>query len=249
MLSFGYTMVPLLTFVFLWIAVYSGSAQKDTSMAGYSLPSMITYYIIGSWVGELCSADRLIWGPNQDIKNGGISLLLARPMSIIAYYFSLDLAVAAPYSLIGVMLYAGFALLFGLHVIFPDSLVMLLLFIMACIMGYLLSSIIALLRASAAFWMQDSFGFDLLVDWGVLIFSGRLVPLAIFPTPLYELSRIMPFQYLVYFPSNIFINRIPIADIQLTLLIESLWLICLYILLQLIWSRGLHRYGNLGGIE
>ncbi|MEW6717704.1 MAG: ABC-2 family transporter protein [Chloroflexota bacterium] len=246
-LSFAYTLIPLASFILLWLAIYASQTSTSATIGDYSLSDMITYYILATWVNELNASERYIWRPSADINTGRLSLLLLRPLDSISYYFFIDLAATLPYSLMGIGLIAGFVVLLRIDLVHPNSFWTFSLFVIAVILGYLLSFIIGILRAIPTFWLENTSGFNQLLDWVIMIFSGSLIPLSVLPPSLQHLSLWLPFQYLVFFPVNIYLGQVPLLEALQGLIIELIWLIASFVGLRLAWRYGLRRYTAIGG--
>jgi ABC-2 type transport system permease protein len=67
------------------------------------------------------------------------------------------------------------------------------------------------------------------------------------PGPWPEVLKLLPFQYLAYFPAAVLLGKVEGADLARGLLIELGWAVVLVLLSRWLFRRGLRRYSAYGG--
>src|ERR1700738_2357431 len=82
--AFG--LIPLAGTVFLWNAVFQ---ERGRGLHGYDQGSMIYYYLLMILVSNLVTPTEDEWQIAADIREGQINALLTKPMSYLAYRFSI----------------------------------------------------------------------------------------------------------------------------------------------------------------
>src|SRR5258708_19046611 len=82
--AFG--LIPLAGTVFLWNAVFK---EHGSGIHGYDQGSMIYYYLLMILVSNLVTPTEDEWQIAADIREGQINALLTKPMSYLAYRFSI----------------------------------------------------------------------------------------------------------------------------------------------------------------
>src|SRR4030081_169095 len=82
--AFG--LIPLAGTVFLWSAVFK---ERGGALHGYDYGSMIYYYLLMILVSNLVTPTEDEWQIAADIREGQINALLTKPMSYLAYRFSI----------------------------------------------------------------------------------------------------------------------------------------------------------------
>src|SRR5881398_3778416 len=82
-------LIPLAGTVFLWRAVFK---EKGGGLHGYDYGSMIYYYLLTLLVSNLVTPTEDEWQIASDIREGQINALLTKPMSYLAYRFSIFLS-------------------------------------------------------------------------------------------------------------------------------------------------------------
>src|SRR3979490_1802597 len=79
-------LIPLAGTVFLWSAVFK---ERGGALHGYDYGSMIYYYLLTPLVSNLGTPTEDEWQIAADIREGQINALLTKPMSYLAYRFSI----------------------------------------------------------------------------------------------------------------------------------------------------------------
>jgi len=241
-LSFLCVAVPLLAIVFLWRTVYKGVP----SIKGYSEAMMITYYIIATWLSDLTSVI-LQWEITSDIRDGNLSIHLLRPIRYQLYIFSTKIGADIPYSLIGAGITILFIIFLAPDFYLPSSPLTIPLFLLSALLAMLLAFQFTYLFSLSAFWLEESSSVNLFVDILIPLMAGNLLPLDLFPSAIANFLKALPFKYLLYFPIDVYLERLAYADIFKGLFIEILWIAGLQLLIAIAWRRGIRRYTAVGG--
>src|SRR5215831_19752591 len=83
-------LIPLAGTLFLWRAIFQEPGGKG--FGGYDYASMIYYYLLVILVSNLVTPTEDDWQIAADIREGQINALLTKPMSYLAYRFSICLS-------------------------------------------------------------------------------------------------------------------------------------------------------------
>ncbi|MGB9607849.1 MAG: ABC transporter permease [bacterium] len=241
-LSFLCVAVPLLAIIFLWRTIYS----YVSNIKGYNESMMITYYLLSTWLADLTGVT-LLWEITSDIKDGNLSVFLLRPMSYQLYQLSTRIGANLPYSLIGAGIIVLFAIFLARDAFFPSNLLLIPLFLFTAFLSFLLAFQFSYLLSLSAFWLEESSAIQLFLEILMLFLSGALLPLNLFPTSIYKILTNLPFQYLLYFPINIYLGKLDFGEISKGITMEVVWIIILQVLIFLFWRRGIRRYSAVGG--
>src|SRR5207249_530675 len=82
-------LIPLAGTVFLWRAIFR---EPGGGMHGYDYRSMIYYYLLTIVVSNLVTPTEDEWQIAADIREGQINSFLTKPVSYLAYRFSIFLS-------------------------------------------------------------------------------------------------------------------------------------------------------------
>ena len=223
--------ISVSVYYFIWKAVYT----YDPGFAGLAFPQMVTYVAVG-WIIRSLYFNNIDSQMAQDILEGKISMVMLKPVSIQWSYVARALG-ESTFRL--VMLTAPTALVIGLiypivppassahfgaflvAIVFSVLIVAALNFIVgACAVS--LKSILGLLRAK--FWMQE-------------LLSGLLVPITLFPSPLREISGLLPFQHIGFTPMMIYLGKMSWPQIGRAFALELAWVLVLLLFGSWLWQK------------
>ena len=240
--------LPVLTQILLWAAVFQ-AAQHDR-IAGFSYHNMVAYYLLAMISRALSSMPGLSTQLAEEIRNGEVKKYLIQPIDLIGFFLLTRVAHKIVYYMTAL---APFALVIYLCRSFfpgwPDGLTMLA-YLMALVMAFLLGFFIELTLGMIAFWWLEVRSLLFIFMLLNYFFSGHMFPLDL----LSELSgtlesfvRIVPLQYLAYFPTAVFLGKIQGDALTTGLLIQFTWVIVFAILSRLAFHYGVKRYSGFGG--
>lgn len=232
----------ILSLYFLWNALLDQRGQ----FLGYNREQILSYVLGINFLRALVFTDHA-WQTIGDISSGRLSAYLLYPVSYPGYCFSRCLAEKFLYTLSALaemMILVG---LFGAPFYLPGRWETVVLFFIATVAALCLSFFLASLVASAAFWSSESVGplfcFELIVSFT----SGAFFPLDVLPLAVQNTLKLLPFPYLVFFPLNIYLERLSPSGIYEGLCLQGLWIFLLWSAYRWVWNRGLKIYAAEGG--
>jgi ABC-2 type transport system permease protein len=235
-------LATILALYYFWVALLQG---KDEFL-GYSRSQMLSYVLLMNVLRAFVFTGRG-WELVGEIAHGRISSYLLRPISYQGYSLSLDLAQKAIHLVSAVLEVAVLAWLFEAPVYFPEKASTWVLFIAATIASSLLFFFLEFLVSCLAFWTSESGGplfcFELFLHFS----AGSFFPIDVLPLWLQSALRATPFPYLVFFPINIYLERVSLAEAARLLTIELAWLAVVWLAVQAVWKKGLASYAAEGG--
>jgi ABC-2 type transport system permease protein len=74
-----------------------------------------------------------------------------------------------------------------------------------------------------------------------------MFPLDMLPAPWNTIVQIIPLQYLAYFPSAVFLQKVTGHDLWIGLTIEAAWVLFFIVVSRVTFWRGVKRYSGFGG--
>jgi ABC-2 type transport system permease protein len=237
--------LPMITTILLWDAVYEGS-QKE-SLAGFSFHDMIAYLLLVHISRMFSSMPGLAVGIARDIREGAIKKYLIQPLDMIGYLVAYRVAHKVTYI---VTSFLPYAVLFWacsrfFHG-FPDGLT-LLAYIASLLLGFVVGFFFEACIGMIGFWFLEVTSFLYVINTLNFFLSGHMFPLDLLPTYLAWFLKMLPFQYLAYFPAAVFLGKIQGTELVQGLLIESVWAVVLVFLTRWFYARGLRHYSAFGG--
>ncbi len=237
--------LPIVTQVFLWTAVYS--AVKSGEIAGYSVDDIIAYYLLTMLARAFSSMPGLASGIGQQVRDGEIKKFLIQPIDLIGFLLLSRIAHKLVYYAVAA---APFALVYYIcRDYFPGwpepeiFAAFLLSLVLAFMVGFFLECSMGML----SFWFLEVSSLLFVYMLFTFFFSGHMFPLDFLPEPWRTIVDFMPFQYLAFFPTAIFLGKIQGPEIVHGLVIQSGWAVFFMFTCRWLMHRGFHRYSGFGG--
>src|SRR5437879_7391245 len=112
-------LIPLAGTVFLWRAIFK---ERGGSLHGYDYGSMIYYYLLTILVSNLVTPTEDEWQIAADIREGQINSFLTKPLSYLAYRFSIFLSGRLVYTAVTLPPIALIFLYFRHYILLPEHL-------------------------------------------------------------------------------------------------------------------------------
>src|SRR5438105_2110930 len=114
-------LIPLIAVLYVWRTIYSGKGTG--SMVGsYSLPQMISYYLLVTIVDALTAVNEDDWQIAADIKDGNISQFLLKPIDYLWYRLCLFLSGRLTYLAVAAIPLGIFILCLSKYFVLPKTL-------------------------------------------------------------------------------------------------------------------------------
>ncbi len=236
--------VPLIATIFLWSAMYGGDHAKQLS--GYTFGALIMYFATVVFVENLITPTEDEWQIASDIRDGRLSALLLKPLNYLFYRFTLYVSYRTLYTAV---ILPGVLLIFFFlrqYITLPGSLSTWLAFALSAALAGLIQFLIAYTLAMLAFWLLEISTVVFIVMSFEYFLSGQIFPLDMLPPWLASVIKWSPFPYELYFPVQIFMQRVTGAALWQGLAIQAGWVLIMYALATTLWRAGLRKYQAVG---
>ncbi len=116
----------------------------------------------------------------------------------------------------------------------------------AMILGFFIAFMLSASVTSVAFWTTKVFSISEFYYAVFLLFSGQFVPLKLMPTIIQEIAKYLPFQLSLYFPIQLILGKLSLAEIIQGYVVGVIWLIVSIVIFNWVWREGLKRYSAVG---
>jgi ABC-2 type transport system permease protein len=245
--------LPIVTQIFLWGAVFSAigtgadSSGKPTTIVGYSFSDMIAYYLLTMIARSFSSMPGLASGIARDIRDGNIKKFLIQPVDMLGYLLLYRVAHKLVYYVIAL---APFALVFflarGYFHGWPDAPTFVA-FLASLVMSFLLGFFLEAALGMIGFWFLEVSSLLFVYMLFNFFFSGHMFPIDMLPGNWGDIVKLLPLQYLAYFPAAVFLGKIQGPALAHGLILEFAWVIVSIILCRFLFFVGTKRYSGFGG--
>jgi ABC-2 type transport system permease protein len=239
--------LPLVTTILLWEAIYRGSGEYQ--LAGFRYKEMIAYLLLTNISRMFSSMPGLAGGIARDIREGTIKRYLVQPVDMIGYLVAYRVAHKVAYI---VTSFIPYALLFGLfawlgffeHL--PDPWTFLA-YVVSLLLSFLVGFFFEASVGMVGFWFLEVTSLLYIVMTLNFFISGHMLPLDLLPQPWSGILKVLPFQYMAYFPAVVFLGKVRGWALVYHLLGALAWSLVFMALARGLFRLGLRRYSAYGG--
>jgi ABC-2 type transport system permease protein len=239
--------LPTLTTILLWSAIYDGSGSS--TLAGFSYEQTIAYLLIVNISRMFSSMPGLAGGIAREVRDGTLKKYLIQPLDLIGYLLSYRMAHKTAY-IIGSAL--PYAVLFGICYSFfvgniPTDPMIWLAYAVSLVLAFLIGFFFEASVGMVGFWFLEITSILWVVMTLNFFISGQMLPLDFLPPFWAGLLKLLPFQYMAYFPAVIFLGKMEGSELVGGLLLGLFWAVFFAVLCRWLYMRGLKQYGAYGG--
>jgi len=239
--------LPMLTTILLWQAVYAGAGEDSALADKFTLHQMISYLLLVHISRMFSSMPGLANGIARDIRDGNLKKYLLQPIEMIPYLLSYRIAHKLAYIAMSSLPYA---LLFWLCRDYlppwPDW-PTLAAYLASLVLGFLIGFFFEALIGMIGFWFLEVTSFLYVINTLSFFVSGHMFPLDLLPAPWATVLKALPFSYLAYFPTMVFMGKIQGAELAWGLAMAVMWATIFILLANWLYRRGLRFYSAFGG--
>lgn len=226
----------------MWSAAVRGAPGAE-QIGGYRREDFAAYFLLTMMVGHLCTAWD-VYEMGHLVRSGRLSPALLRPMlplwgslaDNLAYKF-VTLAIVIPVWLLVTWVVRPHFQTTGWHLALGVPAVGL-----AMALNFLWGYTLSLL----AFWTTRTDAAGELWFGGSLLLGGGVGPLALLPAPLYWLSAVAPFKWILWFPVEVLRGHMDLGRAAAGIGCQVLWLAAGLMAFRIVWRAGLKRYTAVG---
>jgi ABC-2 type transport system permease protein len=237
-------LIPLAGTVFLWRAIFH---ETGGGLQGYDYGSMIYYYLLTILVSNLVTPTEDEWQIAGDIREGQINSFLTKPISYLAYRFSIFLSGRLVYTAVTLPPIALIFLYFRHYVVLPEHTMTYVYAFVSMVMAAAMQFFITYSLAMMAFWILEISTIVFIVYSFEYFLGGQMFPIDIMPAGIQAAMKWMPFYYELFCPIAIFLERLRGFDLAQALAIQTGWVLLTWAAARAMWKRGLGHYQAVGG--
>ncbi|MGB3305298.1 MAG: ABC-2 family transporter protein [Thermomicrobiales bacterium] len=234
------TVLGPLVSVLIWRAALASGAQlpvDGTYLTSYFVLLGAVSMLTSSWLSGFLA---------DMIRNGALSIWLARPGSLLYGMLANNLAEKGFKSLVltPMILVFGWFLRGSVNLAAPLSHWMLLAIsvVLAAVIIFALDMVIG----SLAFWIDDVSGVQrghMLVG---MVLAGQVVPLALMPAWASGFVNLQPFRFTISFPLEIIVGDLSQHELVVGFAAQLCYVVLFVVLARWIWRRGQRSYSAFG---
>ena len=225
-----------------YTALFEANGQQDVT-----LPETISYV----WLQQLFFRALLAseGDLNEQIMSGSISYTLLRPVDQHTWWMFRTVATKT----VGVImrLLPGLLLMMLLpepyRLRLPASPAAFIQFLFSASVGMVCVTQINLIVMGIVMHTMDNRGLSAMLNLIMMIFSGNIIPLTLFPASVQRLIQYQPFAQALDAPIRMYLHAQPLPVWLFNLAVQIAWTLCLWCISRLIWQRHLRSVVIQGG--
>lgn len=229
---------------FLWNAVFSDPTRI---VFGYDRGKILTY-VFGILILRAIVFSARTVDISGEIANGDLTNYLLKPVGYFKYWFTRDLSSKTLNLSFAFFETIVLFLILKPPFFFQTNPTVLLMFVASVLMAVFLYFALIVIVNMTPFWAPSGgwaaqFLFIAIVTE---FLSGAVFPLDILPSFLQRIFHFLPFQYLLFFPLQVYLGKVNYDVMVSGIVVEFVWVIILLYLVNFIWKRGVRRYAAEG---
>lgn len=244
LLSLISVIFPVTIQYFLWTAVFKASSQNV--VYGYNYHQMIAYTISSAVIAKF-TAGGFEWEVADDVKNGGLSKFIVRPIGYIRYRISCFLGTKSIQALIMLIMISVIYIIMIEGFNFKLTTGRIFVFLLALFMSLILNFMIVFSISMFSFWIYEIWGLFVIFNLLNSVVCGGVFPLDIFGKNILRLFDYLPFKYVIYYPVNILTGKTDISFAGHIILLQLFWICVMLLIVNFLWKMGMKKYTAAGG--
>ncbi len=235
--------ITLLSLYFFWWAVYNFNQE----IAGYTRDVMLTYIIGTSLMRSLIFSSR----SNQvsaDIAQGNLNNYLLKPVKYFGWMGALDLGDKMSDVFFLLFELILFYFLFKPPLLIQENFLYVVLFLLFSFLSMFIYFYLSLLVSMTAFWYPEHNGWPARFLFTVVIdfLCGGIFPLDILPGLIFQIFKLLPTTYFIFYPLQIYLGRVSVTNILSSLALMVFWIFSLNFIVNKLWKKGVKNYTGVG---
>ena len=234
---------------FFWgwirIMVFTAFYQSSPMTQPMTQDQVISY----TWLGQ-AFLGIVLFGIDTEvsamIRSGTVAYEMLRPMDVYSLWYARAVALrTAPVLMRAIPLLLFSGLFFGLQP--PASIANACLWGVSMLGAVLLSAALGTIMTVSMMWTISGDGITRLMLSSILIFSGSIIPLPLFPAWMQPLLNFLPFRGLADVPFRLYTGNIPVMEGLACIGQQFVWTGILMVLGRWMLARGTRRLVIQGG--
>jgi ABC-2 type transport system permease protein len=236
-----FTIAKILFAYILWQGIF----DHRSVVAGFTFDSMLSYYIINSFLSQLDMSDKVSEELSSRIRSGNFSKYMVIPVNIQGYFLAQTAGASVFYLIFNLIAAVVWIFIFGIRFTFTTNAWFIVAALLFILLGLLFMIQLNYFLGLLTLKYQDIFLFLMIKNNLVAFITGTLVPLALLPEIVLQIMRYFPFYYCSYLPSMLLIGRNG-EEISYGLITLTCWVLIFLVINKIAYGRLRVRYDGVG---
>ncbi len=226
--------VLIISMIFVWYINYTKTGDLQL------FRELFTYFVVAE---AFVFGSAIQYDIGENIQDGKFTTKLLRPTNVFGFYFLNATGYQFFENISKLVIYSLFAILFNLYFLFSNF-YNFSLFLLVCIIGFVINVLIGLIIGLLAFWFTAFFGTANFFNTIKILLSGSFFPLNLLSVTYF--ATFLPFSYTFFHPSQIYLGKYNNSEVLQTFVGGILWCLILWILARWVFKLGLKKNEAVG---
>ena len=231
-------LMPLIM-LFVWDSVASDGPvgqYGQTEFTRYFTATLVVRQMTGVWI---------TWQLNYEIRKGGLSARLLRPIHPL-YSDAIWMLTAIPFRLVVLAPLLGILVLWRPELLIVPELAVIPLFVVSVLLAWTMAFLAQAFFGLLSFWFDQSIALFGVYFMVYTVLSGYVAPLDVFPAWAQGPLDWLPFRGMLAVPVELLSGFLSPAEALQDIGIQVAWTAVLSLLVWWTWKQGIKRYGAFG---
>lgn len=231
---------------YIWRAVFLSSGEG--SMNGFTMPQMVVYIFLMFLTGKLIGSGGT-YDIGEEIRDGSIAMRIIKPISYNATFLFQELGnkILETGILIIPMVFGVELVRFVLTGAVQFSILSFLLYLVSCVLAYLINFFFNICFGFIAFIIKYLWGANMMKNCIVGFLSGATIPFSFLPDALERVFVLLPFASLNYTPVMIYMGMYSGVSLLYYMGLQLFWVLFFWGLSKLLWRGSIKHLSIQGG--
>lgn len=236
-----FTIARIIFAYLLWGIVF----QNHEMVGQFTFHGMLSYYIIHSFLSQLEMSDGISAEIHDRIRNGTFSKYMVIPVGIERYFMAMELGVVLFYMAFDFIAAVVWIFVFRIHFVFAENVASILCAVLMALLGMVFMVQFNYFLGLLTLKYQGIGTFLMIKNNLMMLVSGGIVPLALFPKTAVRVMQVLPFYYVGYLPSMILTGQCREMAVSGVIAIMC-WCLLMQIVIQVVSKKYLRKYDGVG---
>ncbi|MGG0044132.1 ABC transporter permease [Bacillus tropicus] len=237
---YGTTFLLIIMYIFINLWKVAFTIKGNETGMGYV--ETVWYLLIAEAI--ILSLNPVHLTISEEVQSGSLAYTINRPYNYLSYHFFNGLGESI--LRFSINLCTGAVLVFWLVGPIPIKSINVLFISIVIFLAFLLNYCLSALIGFSAFFTEDAAGIAFIYQKFLFILGGVLIPLDFFPEMLQKIANYLPFSFITFAPSKLFVHFSIIHFFQV-LCGQIIWIGLFLILLKVVFKMGIRRLTINGG--
>ena len=228
----------------IFLAIWTTVASAQGSVNGLTAQDFVAYYMM-LLIVDIATSEITIHIFAYRIQDGSLSNQLVLPIHpMLTQVLVNNLAFKALQMCALVPIWALLYLLY--HPVIILTPVNLLLAVPVLALSFTMQFFAGATITCIAFWTTRIWAIMDLYYAAFRLFAGQFVPLALLPAAMQNLSQVLPFRLMLYFPVQLLLGKVSLQETLSSMALQVVWCALGFLLFRLIWHVGVRKFSAVG---